>query len=201
MKQIVLIGDSIRMGYQETVRAELAGVADVWSPEVNGGHTVNVLLHLHAWVGHRKPQILHVNAGLHDIRTLWYGGRELLVPVDFYRRNVRTILTTARDVFGAAVAWALTTPVREENHHRAHARWNDFDRFECDVRTYNEAAREVCADLGVPVNDLHQVAAEAGLDRIQTDDGVHYLPEGSAMLGRAVAGFLRREFLGGNPKV
>jgi lysophospholipase L1-like esterase len=196
MKSIVLIGDSIRMGYQETVRAELAGVADLWWPEVNGGHTVNVLMHLHLWVGHRKPDIVHVNAGLHDIRTLWYGGRVNMVPVGHYRENVRAILTTARDVFGAVVAWATTTPVREELHHRAHARWNDFDRFEADVRAYNDAALEVCADLGVPVNDLHRVAAEAGLERIQTEDGVHYNPEGSAVLGRAVAGFLRREFLG-----
>lgn len=39
--EIVLIGDSIRMGYEPVVRAALAGRATVWGPETNGGHTVN----------------------------------------------------------------------------------------------------------------------------------------------------------------
>ena len=33
MKKIVLIGDSIRMGYESTVRAEFQSVADVWAEQ------------------------------------------------------------------------------------------------------------------------------------------------------------------------
>ena len=46
MKRIVLIGDSIRMGYQEKVHEQLADWADVWAPEENGGDSEKVLAHL-----------------------------------------------------------------------------------------------------------------------------------------------------------
>ena len=34
---VVLIGDSIRMGYQPFVTEALAGEAEIWAPEENGG--------------------------------------------------------------------------------------------------------------------------------------------------------------------
>ena len=36
MKSVILIGDSIRLGYQGVVRQELAGTAQVWGPAENG---------------------------------------------------------------------------------------------------------------------------------------------------------------------
>jgi lysophospholipase L1-like esterase len=191
MPTIVLIGDSIRMGYQETVRQELAGAAEVWGPPENGQHTVNVLAHLHPWVFVRKPDLVHVNAGLHDLKTVAFEERENLVPLEAYRRNVRTILRLIRDRAGARVIWALTTPVQEARHRAAHSRARDFVRYAADVAAYNEAARAVCADLGVPVNDLHAAALEAGLERVQGEDGVHFRPEGCQVLGRAVAAGIR----------
>jgi len=155
---------------------------------------VNVLYHLHAWVQRRKPDIVHINAGLHDIRTVWFEGRKVLVPLEHYRANVRFLLETIRYTFGAKVAWATTTPVRDALHYAAHSEWRDFTRYNEDVLACNTAAQTVCAELGVPVNDLYTVAMEAGLETIQTQDGVHYTPEGCAILGRAVSEFLRRTF-------
>jgi lysophospholipase L1-like esterase len=194
-KKIVLIGDSIRIDYQETVREILAGKADFWWPDANGAHSVNVLLNAHSWIQHRGADVVHLNAGLHDIRTVWYGRRDLLVPIEHYKRNIRHLLQTARDAYGIRVAWATTTPVRDTLHHSVHAQYRDFDRYNADVLACNRAAREVCAELDVPLNDLYAVATGAGLDRIQTDDGVHFTAEGSAILGRAVAQFLEANFL------
>jgi lysophospholipase L1-like esterase len=194
-KKIVLIGDSIRMGYQETVRESLAGKADFWWPDANGAHSVNVLLHAYSWIQQRGADVVHLNAGLHDIRTVWYGRRDILVPIEHYRRNLRQLLQTARDEYGIRVAWATTTPVRDSLHQKEHAPKRDFDRYNADVLACNAAALEVCAELDVPVNDLYAVAMGAGLDRIQTEDGVHFTDEGSAILGRAVAAFLEAKFL------
>ena len=44
MKAVILIGDSIRMGYQETVREQLGGRAGVWGPAENGGTSEYELL-------------------------------------------------------------------------------------------------------------------------------------------------------------
>ena len=48
MKKLVLVGDSIRMGYQAYVMRELFGFSDVWVPEQNGGNSANVQKHLDA---------------------------------------------------------------------------------------------------------------------------------------------------------
>jgi len=66
--QVVLIGDSIRLGYQETVAQELAGRAQVWGPPENSGDSVNVRRHLEEWVLSRRPTVVHLNCGLHDIK-------------------------------------------------------------------------------------------------------------------------------------
>lgn len=182
---ITLIGDSIRMGYEATVRAALDGVAEVWSPEANGGDSGNVLAHLDEWVAARGPELVHLNCGLHDIKKPFDTGRPQ-VGLDAYRRNLEEIFARIASA-GARLVWATTTPVDEDRHHRT----KGFDRFAADVAAYNHVARQVAADAGVPVNDLFAVAAAAGADRLLGDDGVHFTDEGSRLLGEAVAGFLR----------
>ena len=193
MKQVVLIGDSIRMSYEETVRRELAGVAEVWGPAENGAHTTNVLVHLHAWVLNRQPapDLVHINAGLHDLKTVWYGGQESVVPVEHYRRNVELILRVIRERTKAKVIWATTTPVIYERAHANHAQARDFDRYDEYVVSYNIAATQVCKRLGVPVNDLFEVVTAAGKEMMLRDDGVHFTPAGQQLLGTAVAGKIR----------
>lgn len=194
MNNVILIGDSIRMGYQPFVAQRLAGQAEVWGPEENSSHSTNVLVHLHVWVLHRRidaETTVHVNAGLHDLKTIVYGERESVVPVEHYRRNVRQILETTRRLTPAKVIWALTTPVHDARSHAAHSRGRDFDRHNADVQLYNQAASEVCRELGVPVNDLYSKVMAAGLEQVQSNDGVHYTPEGYQMLADAVVAALR----------
>lgn len=195
MKQVVLIGDSIRMGYQAPTAERLADVALCWFPETNGSHSVNLLANLHAWVL-RRPELdlLHINAGLHDLKTVAFDRPEHLVPLDCYRRNVRLLLETVRHHKPATrVIWALTTPVHDANSRAAHEKPRDFHRRNADVLAYNDAARQVCTDLNVPVHDLYAVVHEAGLERLQTSDGVHYTPAGYDLLADAVAKRIRFE--------
>lgn len=186
MKRIVLIGDSIRMGYQEGVRERLAGVADVWGPKENGGTSDNVLAHLDEWAVRRQPDVVHVNCGLHDIRT--EPGRDASVPLDRYTDNVRSILTRLRAETEATVVWALTTPVNEERHNRN----RPFDRFERCVLACNGAASAIARELGIAVDDLHSAVVAAGADDLLSDDGVHFTAEGCAFLADSVAGYLRQ---------
>lgn len=58
-KTVVLIGDSIRMGYEDTVRRELGDAAEVWTPAENGGTSRNVLEHLEEWIISRSPDVVH----------------------------------------------------------------------------------------------------------------------------------------------
>ena len=177
---VVLIGDSIRMGYQDHVISQLAGRAEIWVPKENGGDSRNILAHLDQWVFSRQPDLVHINCGLHDLKRAF--GAESEVPVDEYGRNVRQILQRLqRELDG--VVWATTTPVDENWHHQN----KGFDRLEADVDAYNAAARAVAEDLGVPIDDLFAVVESEGKARLLIQDGVHFTEEGSQLLGRVVA--------------
>jgi len=186
MKTAVLIGDSIRMGYAETVRRELAGAAEVWDPDANGGTSENVLAHLDEWVISRDPDLVHVNCGLHDLRRE-FGAATAAVPLAEYTANVRSILAAIKDKTGATVIWAATTPVNEQWHHEN----KPFDRFEADVAAYNAAAAGVAEELGVPIDDLFAAMEQVGGDKCLRPDGVHFTAEGYARLGEAVAACIR----------
>lgn len=184
-KSIVLIGDSIRMGYQDHVARELADQVEIWAPEQNGGDSRNVLAHLDEWVISRSPDLVHVNCGLHDLKRAFGEGQN--VPLEEYGHNVRQILAQLQSDFEGVVVWAQMTPVDEKLHHQN----KGFDRFEADVDAYNEVARSVAVGLGVPVDDLFAVVEREGKARLLTPDGVHFTEEGSQILGRAVATCVR----------
>jgi lysophospholipase L1-like esterase len=182
MKTAILIGDSIRMGYQPTVEKLLDGQAQVWGPKENGGTSANVLAHLDEWVLSRNPDILHLNCGLHDMKTE-FGATTQNVPLEQYEANLRQIFNRIVAQETIQLIWAATTPVNEGWHHAR----KPFDRFEADVLAYNTVAQQVVAAYGVPVNDLYQTVMNAGRDQHLTPDGVHFSPEGYALLGQAAA--------------
>jgi len=186
MKKIILIGDSIRMGYQQTVQDELTGLAEVSWPEMNGFDSLNVLAKLDDWVIARKPDIVHVNAGLHDLKKNRETG-QLQVPLEDYARNVEQILRTLQAQTNLRIVWATTTPVNQEWHRER----KPFDRCEADVTAYNRCAAGICRRLGVPVNDLYTLLGNLGPDNYLLPDGVHFTDQGYQLLGREVARVLR----------
>lgn len=192
MERVILIGDSIRMGYQETVRRELEGVAEVWGPARNGGDSANVRAHLDEWVLRETAAVLHINCGLHDIKKPFDSGLAQ-VPLDEYEANVRDIFSRLRDRWPGTVVWTTTTPVNEELHHRN----KGFDRFEADVAAYNAAALSLAREFGLEIDDLFAVMTAAGPADHLNEDGVHFSPAGYEVLGRAVAAALR-PYLTGN---
>ena len=112
VKKVILVGDSIRMGYEPVAVRELKGWAEVIEMGgVQGGNTRNVLAHLDEWVISRGPDIVHLNAGLHDMARDLGPGPENRVPLDEYRANLERILQTLQRETRAALLFALTTPV------------------------------------------------------------------------------------------
>ena len=68
LPKVVLVGDSIRMGYAPLVAKRLDGKAIVVSAKPNGEDSGNVLRNLDEWVIKEKPDVVHFNAGLHDLK-------------------------------------------------------------------------------------------------------------------------------------
>ena len=191
MKRIVCIGDSIRMGYQATVVGELADWGEIVAiGDQQGGNTRNVLEHLTEWAVQTKPDIVHINAGLHDMARDPGPGPEHRVALEEYGENLRQIFTILRAETNALLLFALTTPV---DLTRQHAVDYGCNRTEEDVDAYNAAARAAAAELDVPVVDLYQVIVDRGVGEMLGEDGVHFTENGSAVLGKAVANFIRTE--------
>ena len=112
MKHVILIGDSIRMGYLPYVAQELEGEGTVWGPEINGGTCRNILAHLEEWALARPADIVHINCGLHDLaRDPDESGviGNSRVPLEEYEANVHEILSRVQQR-GKCVLWATTTP-------------------------------------------------------------------------------------------
>jgi isoamyl acetate esterase len=181
MPDVVLIGDSIRMGYEATVRAQLPSL-DIWSPEQNGGDSRRIRENLSAWTEVHAPQIIHINCGLHDLKKDFETGTPS-VPLEEYADNITHILTNIQNETEATVIWALTTPVNETWHHER----KGFDRFESDVLSYNQVAQKICETLKISVNDLYTTIDNAGRDTLLKPDGVHFDEKGCNILGKAVA--------------
>ena len=115
------------------------------------------------------------------MRLIIFGLQGRLAPVDLVRRSITP----------SSLIWATTTPLDEEWHNRVHEEIGDFRRFAVDVNTYNEGLLDQARILKLEINDLHAVVVNAGPDKILHHDGVHFTDEGYAMLGKAVAGFIR----------
>lgn len=181
LPRVVLIGDSIRLGYAPFVAKLLEGKAIVLSPKPNGEDSRNVLKNLDEWVIKQEPDIVHINAGLHDLKRT---GQSYQVPLADYESNLRTILNRIQKETRARIIFATTTPIVDTLHA---LRKTPFDRFEKDVQVYNATAVAVMKQAGVPINDLHKLVEEHGKEQLMAGDGTHYTDAGYELLATAVA--------------
>lgn len=186
MHRVLLIGDSIRLHYQPVVREELQSEAEVTRPAENCETSRKVRARFAVWLEPYKPDVIHLNCGLHDIRVN-RGSCEVQVPLAEYIENVDAIIRLAQRR-APVVIWATTTPV-DEKLHRAN---KVSRRSEADVHGYNQAAVEVASNAGAKINDLHQVVETDGTKLLWQPDGVHFNERGYTLLGNAVAQEIRR---------
>ena len=182
LPRVLLIGDSISMGYTVPVRERLKGKANVHHPPTNCGPTTRGLAQLDAWLGEKPWDVIHVNFGLHDVKYVDERGRrvppargKMQVPIEAYRKNLERIVRRLEKT-GAALIWATTTPVPEGAHGRVPG----------DAARYNAVAAEVMKAHGIAVNDLYGFA-KARLEKIQRPKDVHFTSEGSKALAGQVA--------------
>jgi lysophospholipase L1-like esterase len=174
LPRVLLIGDSISIGYTPDTRKLLAGKANVHRIPTNGGPTTTGLANLKEWLGTSKWDVIHFNWGLHDIK-MDKGPHQ--VPIDQYEKNLRDLVKQLKAT-GAKLIWASTTPVPEGKLTPP--------RQNKDVIAYNAVARKIMEENGVAINDLYDFALPR-LDKIQRPVNVHFTPEGSTTLAEKVA--------------
>lgn len=184
LPNVLLIGDSISIGYTVAVRKRLEGIANVYRPLTNCGPTTRGLAYLDSWV--ERPEawsndhrwdVIHFNFGLHDLKFMGQNGENLAdpsaegshvqVPIDEYREHLKTIALKLKQT-GATVIWRETTPVPPGAR----------GRIVGDSIRYNEVAAEVMASLGEIQTDAFFAHAQSISD-LQRPADVHYTPQGT----------------------
>jgi lysophospholipase L1-like esterase len=175
LPRVLLIGDSISMGYTVPVRKLLEGKANVHRVPENGGPTTHGLKNLDRWLGEGKWDVVSFNWGLHDLKVDREGKYQ--VAIDDYEKNLRSLVARLKKT-GAKLIWVSTTPVPEGKLSPV--------RKPGDEVKYNAIAKKVMEENGVAVNDLHAFAA-ARLREIQMPANVHFTKAGSEVLGKEVA--------------
>ena len=178
MKKVILLGDSIRMGYDDYVKELLEGKCEVvYDAEDNGRYTAYTLWQLNQLLRkHPDACLVHWNNGYWDMHVEPPMTEELC-PVPDYQHLLRRIIKLCRSC-GCKVIFATTTPVGEEGIAEdvtgtgAHIAYDNNS-----VLRYNKAALEVMADEGVMVNDLYALCAKDE-NLYKCEDHLHLTEEG-----------------------
>ena len=182
LPRILIIGDSISIGYTREVRQHFAGRANVHRPPDNCGPTVFGLEQIDGWLGAGRWDVIYFNFGLHDLKFLDAKGnyivpgpqdRPLASPVQ-YEANLRQIVDRLRRT-GARLIFATTTPVPA----------GTVGRVEGSELAYNAAATAVMRENGVTVDDLHAFALAR--PQLRRPKNVHFTLEGWVALADHVA--------------
>ena len=173
LPRVLLIGDSISIGYTVPVREALKGKANVHRAPTNCGPTTRGLAQIDSWLGDGKWDVIHFNWGLHDLKFI-DGKRQ--VPLDEYEKNLHTLTKRLKET-GATLIWCSTTPYPADVSPK---------RIPEDAVKYNEAAARVMKEFEVETDDLYTFALDK-LDDIQQPSNVHFTPSGSKVLGQQVS--------------
>lgn len=184
LPRVLLIGDSISIGYTVAVREELDGKANVHRPPTNCGPTIVGLKQIDSWLGDKEWDVIHFNWGLHDLKYMGPDGANLAdpndagshqqVPIDEYEKNLQTLVARMQKT-GAKLIWCSTTPVPD----------GSAGRVVGDAGKYNEVAAKVMREHGVEIDDLYAFA-KPQLAEIQLKANVHFSPDGSKTLAKQV---------------
>ena len=175
MKKIILIGDSIRMGYDKYVGDALKDKAEVFYPPENCRFAQYVLRSVSDWRNNGKwgndADLVHWNAGLWD--TLRLFGDEPLTPPEMYGEMIKRIDKRLRYLFpNAKMIFATSTRVQEHKYGK------DFKRYNKDVEEYNRIAVEALKSTDTVINDLYSFTVNLP-DSFYSDVTHLYTPEGT----------------------
>jgi len=183
LPRVLIIGDSISIGYTKPVQQMLAGEAEVVHNPGNAAHTWNGLEKIDQWLGADHWDVIHFNWGLHDLKYMKDGKMDLagqrVSALDQYKTNLQKLVSRLEKT-GAKLIWASTTPIPEGAGGRKKGEEIEF----------NAAAAEIMARHKITVNDLHGRVMPL-LDRYQQPRNVHFTPEGSEFLALQVGQFIR----------
>ena len=189
MKKIILIGDSIRMGYDKYVKEALRDAAEVYYPAENCRFATYIMRFVHEWKKKGEwpedADIVHWNAGLWDLPEIMDDGT--VTPIEHYAVQIARIDRRLRMLFPKAkIVFATCTAVEEEKYGAT------FKRRNCTIEAFNAAALDALKDTDTVINDLYPLTRSCSPEC--HSDMTHYsTPAGIERVGGKVIECISRE--------
>lgn len=191
LPNVLIIGDSISIGYTPFVKQLLAGRANVMRPVLENGKaencqgTNNGVKNIKGWLGDTKWDVIHFNFGLHDLKHVdpvsgknsTNANDPLQADIKQYKKNLKKIVTVLKTT-EAKLIFATTTPYP-----------NKVDgplRLPNMPQKYNKVAVRIMNKNGIQINNLHAFVVPR-MSEIQKPHNVHFTEAGSKALAEKVA--------------
>ena len=179
MKKVILIGDSIRMGYAKYVKESLAGSAEVYHSQDSSRFSTYMFRFLPDWKKNEgwgdDVDLIHWNVGLWDVLEI--DGEGPLNDAETYAKNIGRIYRKIKSLFpNAKQVFATSTSVIEEEYKGSYKRHNHY------IEEYNEIAKKVLADCDIKIHDLYELTKE--MPKEYRYDMTHFdTPQGTKLIG------------------
>jgi len=181
LPRVLLIGDSISIGYTLQVRQGLKGKANVHRPAINCGPTTRGLQGIEKWLGEKKWDVIHFNFGLHDLKYMGPNNENLADPSDEknhqqvppleYEKNIRKLVDRLKKT-NAKLIWRNTTPVPESAQGRVRG----------DSAKYNSIAAEIMKEEQIQIHDMYSLVKPKMNQLMLPKGNVHFTKPGSQVL-------------------
>ena len=157
MKKVLLVGDSIRQGYEKYVTMAFEDSAQVFAPKDCGRFAAYVLRYIGIWKAQLKcgeVDLIHWNAGLWDCLRMGDGLCHTELPI--YESYLNRVCDAIERLFpNAQQIFATSTAVQEEKFTGI------LKRYNADIEAFNETAIKVVTARGAKINDLYAVTKGA----------------------------------------
>ncbi len=190
LPNVLILGDSISIGYTPFVKKILEEKAHVYRPLNEKGDnencqgTINGVKYIDHWIGKTKWDIIHFNFGLHDLKRVDpITGRNSKRPKDplqsnpkQYKRNIREIVEKLIKT-NATLIFATTTPYPDY--------LTGAIRDPGLSKKYNKIAIKVMKRNKILINDLYNFVLPR-MKELQLPNNVHFNQKGSEELGKRV---------------
>ena len=183
---ILIIGDSISIGYTPFVKDLLGENAIVVHNEGNAQHTGTGLEKIQDWIGGKDWDIIQFNWGLWDLAYRHEDSEEqgkrdkvngtVTYTPEKYKANLDSLVRLIKESSSSDLLFVTTSYVPE----------GEAGRFAEDALIYNRAAIEVMNKHKVKVNDIYEFSRAVHEKFATAPDNVHYTEEGYKLLAEKI---------------
>ncbi len=191
--KVLIIGDSISIGYTPFVKESLSSKFAVFHNPGNAQHTGTGIDSIRKWVENNHWDIIQFNWGLWDLYYRNPGNKnplnrdkingKITFSINEYKVNLDSIITVLKTITDAKLVFVTTTYVPE----------NEAGRFQNDVIRYNDAAKEIMKKHSIAINDIYAKSIDIHKQYGLGSDNVHYMKEGYKEISKLIVSYIETE--------